>query len=183
MHLARPTTPRIEPVPRVLERLRGEGHDAANLYATLATNKKVSNAMAGVFGCFYGDAADFDDRTREIAILRMAWNVQCAYEYGQHTKLGRTAGMTEEEVVLTSRPLELGSWAPRDLTVLRMVDELYIDDCVTDGTWAQLQEHFTNEQIMALLAVAQMYRMAAGIFNSFGVELDEGIPLWPIDTP
>ena len=70
MHLARPTTPRIEPVPRVLERLRGQGHDAANLYATLATNKKVSNAMAGVFACFYGDDADFDDQDHELYDLQ-----------------------------------------------------------------------------------------------------------------
>jgi 4-carboxymuconolactone decarboxylase len=179
MHLPRPAQPRIPPVPRVLERLRGEGHGGANLYATLATNKRVSNAMAVVFGVFYGDSAAVEPRLRELTTLRMSWNVGSEYIFGQHTTISRNLGMTDDEIVLTTRPLSCGKWEARDEAVLRMTDELYLDDCVTDATWALLTEQFTPETIMALMAVPQMYRMAAGIFNTFGVELDEGVPSWP----
>ncbi len=58
MHVARPTEQRVPPVSRVYERLSNEGHGAANLYATLATNKTASNAMAGVMTyLFYGENA------------------------------------------------------------------------------------------------------------------------------
>jgi alkylhydroperoxidase family enzyme len=180
MHLGRPAKPRIPPVPRVLERLRAEGHNAANLYATLATNKRVSNAMAQVFAVFYGDEPAIHPRLRELAILRMAWNAESEYEFGQHMTIARGLGMSEDEILLTTRPLASGKWEPRDEAIVRMTDELYLDDCVTDATWALLTEHFSPEDIMALLALAQMYRMAAGIFNTFGVELDEGVPSWPV---
>lgn len=180
MHVARSTQQRVPPVPRVYERLSNEGHGAANLYATLATNKTASNAMAGVMTyLFYGENAQLDARTRELIVLRLAWNTDTVYHFGQHTAIARSSDISDDEIFLTTRPLSEGSWSPRDLAVLQMVDDLYADDFVTDTTWRQLSEHFSNEDIMAMMVLSGAYRMHAGVLNSFGVQLDEGIPTWP----
>ncbi len=84
---------------------------------------------------------------------------------------------------MTTRPLSEGSWTPRDVAVLQMVDDLYADDFVTDTTWRDLSEHFSHEDIMAMMVLSGAYRMHAGVLNSFGVQLDEGIPTWPSKAP
>jgi 4-carboxymuconolactone decarboxylase len=180
MHIARPSQPRVPPVQRVFDRLTEEGHGAANLYATLATNRAASNAMAGVLTyLFYGENAALESRPRELVILRLAWNTQTIYHFGQHRAIAREAGISDDEVFMTTRPLSEGAWAPRDLAVLEMTDDLYTDDCLTDATWRDLSDQFSNEEIMALMVLSGAYRMHAGVLNSFGVQLDAGIPGWP----
>jgi 4-carboxymuconolactone decarboxylase len=180
MHVPRPSEQRVPPVQRVYERLSKEGHGAANLYATLATNKTASNAMAGVMTyLFYGENAQLDERTRELIVLRLAWNTLTVYHFGQHTAIARNSDISDDEIFLTTRPLSEGTWSPRDVAVLQMVDDLYADDFVTDATWRDLSEHFGNEDIMAMMVLSGAYRMHAAVINSFGVQLDEGIPTWP----
>src|SRR5579862_8116266 len=131
MHHARPVQPRVLPVPRVYERLSNEGHGAKNLYATLANNKRASNAMAQVLTyLFYEGEQTLETRTRELVILRLAWNSETEYHFGQHIGIARNAGMSDNEIFMTTRPLTEWEWAPEDLAVLAMTDDLYLDDCV-----------------------------------------------------
>ena len=37
-------------------------------------------------------------RTRELAILRIAWRRRCRYEWAQHVAIARRAGVTAEEI-------------------------------------------------------------------------------------
>jgi 4-carboxymuconolactone decarboxylase len=179
MHLSRPSQPRVLPVPRVYERLTKEGHGAPNLYATLAVNRRASNAMAQVLTyLFYDETPIVEARIRELVILRLAWNTQTDYHFGAHMAIARSSGMSDHEIFLTTRPLTEGNWAPQDLAVLKMTDDLFIDDCVTDTTWRDLAEHFSHEDIIALMVLSGAYRMHAGVLNSCGVQRDDGIPGW-----
>src|SRR5580700_6199610 len=132
MHLTRPNQPRVLPVSRVYERLTNEGHGAPNLYATLATNRRASNAMAQVLTyLFYEGEQALEVRTRELVILRLAWNTQTVYHFGQHIAIARNGGLSDTEIYMTTRPLTEWAWSPQDLAVLEMTDDLYRDDCVT----------------------------------------------------
>ncbi|MEZ5229575.1 MAG: carboxymuconolactone decarboxylase family protein [Acidimicrobiales bacterium] len=37
-------------------------------------------------------------REREIVILRVGWNAQAVYEFGQHTLIGKQTGLTDDEI-------------------------------------------------------------------------------------
>jgi hypothetical protein len=60
-----------------------------------------------------------------------------------------------------------------------MVDDLYTDDCVSDGTWAELTARWSTPEIMEFVMAALCYRVVSGFLNTCGVELDEGVPGWP----
>jgi hypothetical protein len=47
------------------------------------------------------------------------------------------------------------------------------------ATWADREAHYDTATVIALMAASLCYRMAAGLFNSLGIELDEGVPGWP----
>jgi alkylhydroperoxidase family enzyme len=178
----RPSKPRILPIEAVAVRARERAENSVvspvNMQATLAHNRTVSHALGALAGMFF-DENLLDPRLRELSILRMAWNVQCEYEFGQHTLYARSAGLRESEIYLTTRPLTDGDWSAQERAVLQMTDDLARDDCVSDATWTELEAHFDHEMIIALLAAPLCYRMAAGLFNSCGIELDDGIPRWP----
>ena len=135
MSLARPARPRVDPDPGVLAENRGR--PAANVAAMLGLHPELGNAFRTLAG-FIVNEASTPRRQRELVILRTGWNCGAQYEFGQHTRLGREAGITEAEIVALTRPLTTFPWAEDDNLLLEMADELYTDFCVTDATWARL---------------------------------------------
>lgn len=180
--MKRPTEPRVEPIAKVVERaneaLKDQPVKAANVIATLSHNRLIRDAVNQMSQAvlFKGD---LPRRQIEIAVLRMGWNCQSVYEFGQHTLFGRDAGLSDDEIYLTTRPIEQGSWSAPDAAILQLVDDLYADDCVADATWAEASQHFSNPDIIHLIATAGTYRLVSGFLNSAGVQLDEGVPGWP----
>ena len=182
MHFARPTAPRIEPQEDLLDRIRERQREtpvnAANVVATLARNKPINRA----FGPF-AQAVLFDGglsrRNVELAVLRMGWNCQAVYEFGQHTLFGRDAGLTPAEIHAVTRPLDQHPWTDEERVVLQVVDELYADDCVGEDTWNAAAAIFSDEHMLHLVMAAGCSRLVSGVLNSCGVQLDDGVPGWP----
>ena len=182
MHLARPAAPRLEPIEAVAvkarEAMKSQPINAVNVTATMAHNRTMSRAIGG-FAQTVLFGGELPRRQVEIAVLRMGWNCESIYEFGQHTLFGRDAGLTEAEIYFTTRPVVDGGWSDADATILHLVDDLYTDDCVTDATWAKATEHFSVPDIVHLIAAAGCYRVVSGFLNSAGVQLDDGVPGWP----
>ena len=182
MHLARPVAPRLEPIPAVAEKAReamkSQPINAVNVAATMAHNRTMSKAI-GKFAQTVLFDGELPRRQVEVAVLRMGWNCQAVYEFGQHTLFGRAAGLSDDEIYLTTRPVAEGSWSEADRAILQLVDDLYTDDCVSDATWAEATRHFSSADIIHLIATAGCYRVVSGFLNSAGVQLDEGVPGWP----
>ena len=61
------------------------------------------------------------------------------------------------------------------------IEELYTDDCVSDATWTEATRHFSDADIIHLIAAAGCYRTVSGFLNSAGVQLDDGVHGWPTD--
>lgn len=186
MHFARPSVPRLEPIPKVLERARQRAEEAErpspakafNVLATMAHNRAISKAVGSISQTVLFEGG-LPRRHVEIAVLRMGWNCQSVYEFGQHTLFGRDAGLTEREIYDTTRPIGEGSWTPAEASILQVVDDLYADDCVSDATWAEASTHFSDADLVHLVAAAGCYRLVSGFLNSAGVQLDDGVPGWP----
>ena len=151
---------------------------AVNVIATMAHSPVVQKGL-GRFANQVLFKSSMDARLREIVILRMGWNCQAIYEFGQHTLFGQSVGLTNDEIYFTTRPISDGAWSAVEQTLLQMTDDLWADDCVSDQTWDDLRSHFEPELIMEFVAAALCYRAISGLLNTCGVELDEGVPGWP----
>jgi alkylhydroperoxidase family enzyme len=181
----RPTHPRVQPVEKVAIRARevAEGRlvRPVNLSATLAHNRPISKAVAAMSSVFF-DPATLDPRLRELIILRVGWDTQSVYEFGQHVLAARQVGIADEVVRLTTRPLDEGAWSAAEAAALRMVDDLCRDDCLSDEAWAGLEVSAGQERAIAMIALAGFYRMVAGLLNSLGIQPEDDLPRWP-DRP
>jgi alkylhydroperoxidase family enzyme len=118
-------------------------------------------------------------RDRELVTVRIAWLRHGEYEWVQHMRMARKAGMSDEEVDAISAGPDSPVWGPRDAALLRSVDEIAADRYVSDETWKQLAEHLDRQQLMDLVFTIGAYDLLAMAFNTFGLELDPGLTGFP----
>ena len=182
MHLARPTTPRLEPIEKVAvkarEAMKDQPINAVNVTATMAHNRTMSKAI-NTFAQTVLFQGDLPRRQVELAVLRTGWNCQSVYEFGQHTLFGRDAGLSDAEIYLTTRPLSEGSWAADDRVILQIADDVCADDCISEATWAEAAALLSSADIVHVVAAVGCYRTVSSFLNSVGVQLDDGVPGWP----
>jgi hypothetical protein len=70
-------------------------------------------------------------------------------------------------------------WSPLDAALLRSVDEVVADRYISDQTWQQLAGHLGRQELMDLVFTIGTYDLLAMAFNTFGLELDPGMPGFP----
>ena len=158
--------------------MKSQPINAVNVTATMAHNRTMSKAIGG-FAQTVLFGGELPRRQVEIAVLRMGWNCQSIYEFGQHTLFGRAAGLTDAEIYLTTRPLGDGGWSDVDRVILQIADDVCTDDCVSDATWAAAAALLSSSDIIHVVAAVGCYRTVSSFLNSAGVVLDDGVPGWP----
>ncbi len=118
-------------------------------------------------------------RHREMATVRVGWLRHAEYEWAQHVRMAKNIGMSAEEVDAINVGPDSPVWGPEDATVLRAVDELVNDRYISDETWKRLAEHLDRQQVMDLAFTVGAYDTLGMVMNTFGVELDPGLPEFP----
>jgi alkylhydroperoxidase family enzyme len=101
------------------------------------------------------------------------------YEFGQHTVIGRDAGLTDAEIASLATTRATGPWSRDDQALIALADEICADDCVGEATFDALRRRWKDAEIVELVALAGFYRMVSGLLNTLGVEPEPGLPGWP----
>jgi len=173
-------TRRITPLPHAeyLKTLGSSAPDArkppSNAIGLLARHPELAKAFLA-FNKYLLVESTLPKRTRELAVLRVAWRRRCQYEWAQHVLIARRAGITDEEIDLVR------SGAPTLLN--RAVDELETDSRLSDATYEALGAELHDRQLMDLVFTVGTYGLLATAFNTFEVELDPGIPEENFNNP
>ena len=182
----RPSAPRINPVEEMTEEVKtimGGGINSPagtplNIFSTIAHHPRLLKRFMTFAGLFLNKGL-LPAREREIVILRVGWNCQSVYEFGQHTLIGERAGLSMTEIEALTKDVQEHDWSDRDRALVLMSDELCADDCVAASTWNTLQGFWNEAELVELVMVAGMYRLVSGFLNTMGVELDADTPGWP----
>jgi len=149
-----------------------------NLYPTLARNPKLADRWL-TFAAYILRESTLSPRDREILILRIGWLCRSEYEFGQHTLIGKQAGLTDEEILRITKGPNAPGWSPFDATLLRAVDELHADAFITDTTWDVLAKRYDEKQLLDLIMTVGQYNLVSMFLNTTGVQLDKGVPEFP----
>jgi alkylhydroperoxidase family enzyme len=111
-------------------------------------------------------------REREILILRTGWNCQSEYEFAQHSRFGRSVGLSDEEIRRITLGADAEGWNPFDATLVRAADELHEDAFITDQTWNALAERYSTQQLMDVVFAVGQYHLVSMVLNTFGVQFE-----------
>jgi 4-carboxymuconolactone decarboxylase len=148
--------------------------EVVNIFRVLMQNPKLARSWSRFAGYILGGQS-LPARDREILILRIGWLNQAAYEWEQHVRIGKAAGLTDDEIDRISKGPKAG-WNKHDAALVQAADDLYENSVVSDETWKQLSERFNTEQMMDAVFTVGQYNLVSWALNSFGVPLDDYLP-------
>ncbi len=167
--------PRIAPVEGDFE-----GVYDLNIFRTLAKHKPLYDRFNRFAGYFLFKGL-LPARERELVILRVGWRSESVYEFGQHTRIGGDAGLTDDEIQRLAREPTDG-WDDPDRDLIDFADQLCTTNAVSDPTWQRLASRWTEAELIELLLVAGCYRMVSGFLNGVQVQREPGVAGWPAPT-
>ena len=150
-----------------------------NIFKTLANHPDLARRWM-VFANHILGKSTLTERDRELIILRIGYLCQSGYEWGQHVQIARRCGMSDDEIRSAKTGPDIQGLDDRDRLLLQATDELHKDAHVSDETWAGLAQHFATEQLMDIVFTIGQYNLVSMALNSFGVQLDEGLPGWDV---
>lgn len=178
--------PRIPPVTKATwtaeqeELLKPFDRDGVifNVYSTMANHPELARDWL-VFASHVLRRSTLPERDREILILRIGWLCKSEYEWAQHVRIGKTVGLTDEDIQhIMDGPGAKGA-SDHDRLLLQATDELHKDAFVSDATWAALSKTYDTKQMMDLVFAVGEYNLVSMALNSFGVQLDAGLEGFP----
>ena len=176
----RPTTPRIPPLAEadrdeqareLLAQAGGPAAGASNIFATLVRHPGLFRKWLPFGGKLL--AGRIPARGRELVILRTGWRCRSAYEWAQHVRIARGAGLSDAEIARVRQGPDAEGWSPLEVLLLRAADELHDDACISDSTWAGLAEHLDERQRVELPMLVGHYHLVAFTLNSLGVQVED----------
>jgi alkylhydroperoxidase family enzyme len=155
-----------------------------NFHKTMAHNPRTLREWIG-----FGNHILFDNllpaREREIVILRVAANLDCAYEWGAHRRYSLDLGvLSEVEADGLAFPIRLVDWAPREAALIEAVDDLKTQSAIGERAWQALVGDLGPAGLIDLIYLVGEFSMVAMFMKSFRIALEDGfvpIPRAPAD--
>lgn len=188
MRMSSPRIPPLSPADWNEEQSALLGIDISDLQSKIGHEGKVFNVLKtlvrypALLKAWLGFAnhilfnSSLSPRDREIVILRIGWLCQSGYEFGQHILMGMDAGLGEDEIKAIAEGSTAANWSSAERVLISATDELHGDAFVGDTTYAELEKHFSENQILDMVFTVGQYNMVSMALNTAGVQLDDGIP-------
>jgi AhpD family alkylhydroperoxidase len=106
----------------------------------------------------------------ELVILRVAHNTGCEYEWGHHERMGRRAGLGDEEIARVREGPAAPGWSERQALLLGAADEMHAHGRIGTDLWAKLAREYDEVLLIELCMLIGHYEMLAMTLNTLEVE-------------
>ena len=114
-------------------------------------------------------------RNAELIILRVAARLGSWYEWAAHVDRALQLEIPGEDIQAILEPLASCPWTDADRALLGAVDELTASHRLRPATLGQLEAHFSQAQVMDLMAIHGMYLILAAMILSWNLPVDADI--------
>lgn len=155
------------------------GASPANVARMLAVaSEPVFNGFIELSGAFIS-GSPLPAQLREIAVLRVGYLSNCAYEVFQHEALARHVGLSDEQITA----IRDGASAADALGEVGATVVAYVDDLVTnvragDATLSAVRRHLNDTQVVDLTLLTGAYMMVCRFLETTGIEIDSEAINW-----
>ena len=156
--------------PALKKRLEELWGTPPNLYRGLGNHPKLAAAWTE-----FSKTLRYDTRTpralRELVILRGAQVVRSEYEWAQHLKMARKAGIREEQISALSSFRDSKAFTAQEKAALALAEAVTLGK-VSDEVQAEALKHFDMHDYVELSIVAAFYAMVARMLDAMGIQLE-----------
>ncbi|MFE7903018.1 carboxymuconolactone decarboxylase family protein [Streptomyces sp. NPDC057424] len=179
-----PEKPRLQPVDeadlqeKTLASLAPYRDQDGRIYAIWATLAHHEDALRRylVFSNHVLGKNTLPLKSRELMILRIAARARAAYEWDQHVRIARRAGLADGTILAAAT----GDWDgldELDQVLLAATDSLVESQGVDDELWDRLTAHLGTEQVIDVLYTVGQYLTIATVINTLGVQVEGDLAL------
>lgn len=142
-----------------------------NVLATLARHPRLFRGWLHFAGVLM-PRGSLPRADTELVILRVAHNCRCDYEWRHHVRIGRQAGLTEEEITRVADGPDAAGWSGRQALLLEAADELHHIRVIADALWSKLADQLDELELIELVMLIGHYEMLAMALATLGVQED-----------
>lgn len=147
----------------------------ANVFRAIANNPPILNSFRKYFGFLWAESG-LSDRERELVILAAARAAGSRYEWHQHVRLGRAAGIDDDEIRAIGSG-EVDGFEEREARLLRYAVATARDE-VDDALFQSAAEEFDDSTLVGITMLAAGYFGLARAISALGVEVEEEFVGW-----
>jgi alkylhydroperoxidase family enzyme len=123
---------------------------------------------------FYRGKRKLDPKYRELGQTRVGWARGSQFVYSQHCKASRSVGLSEEKIAAIPHWQAANCYTEIERALLAYTDALVYDGGrVSDGIFAVLKAHLSDEEIFEFTYTVAMYDMHAVITKALRLEYDD----------
>ena len=166
-------TPLKEFEPALKKRLEELWGTPPNLYRALANHPAIVGAWTE-----FANTLRHGSRTpralRELVILRGAQLSASEYEWAQHLRMARKAGVREEQIRDLSAWKGSANFSAKEKAALAL-GEAVTQGHVGDEVYAEAMRHFDHHDYVEIALVAAFYAMVGRMLDAMGVQLDADV--------
>jgi len=141
-----------------------------NLYHCLANHPALVAAWSD-----FSTALRHGTRTpralRELVILRGAQLMRSEYEWAQHLKMARKAGVREAQIAALPSWKTSAEFDAKERAAL-LLAEAVTSGKVSDEVYAEAMRHFDHHDYVELSITAAFYAMVGRMLDAMGVQLE-----------
>ncbi|HJU28269.1 MAG TPA: carboxymuconolactone decarboxylase family protein, partial [Candidatus Binataceae bacterium] len=94
-----------------------------NIFRVLMQHPRLARAWSTFASYILSDKQTLAPREREIAILRIGWLNQAPYEFEQHVRVGKAAGLSDDDIERIKKGPQAG-WNRTDAAIIQAADDL-----------------------------------------------------------
>ena len=167
---AMPRVPMAEFEPALKKRLEALWGTPPNLYRGLANHPAIIAAWTE-----FANTLRHGSRTprplRELVILRGAQLCGSEYEWAQHLKMARKAGVREEQIGALASWRTSTQFSDKEKAALAIAEAVTAGR-VSDEVYREATRHFDHHDYVELAVTAGFYAMVARTLDALGVELE-----------
>ena len=163
-------TPLKEFEPALKKRLEELWGTPPNLYRALANHPAIVAAWTE-----FANTLRHGSRTpralRELVILRGAQVSASEYEWAQHLRMARKAGVREAQIAALAAWRTSPEFDVRERAALELAESV-ASGRVTDEVYREAMRHFDQHDYVELAVTAGFYAMVARVLDAMAVELE-----------
>jgi alkylhydroperoxidase family enzyme len=169
--------PDTEELKEMYERLAqaGLGLGVLNIFKAMAHNPKLLRDWVTMATPLLTGSLMLSPRLRELAILRVGQVSGSEYEFGQHIRIARMAGVSYEEMAALKKYEDGDHFSELERAVIAYTDECARLDAGAADRARDLKRWLSDRELLELTFCIGHWSMVARVLVPLEVELDEAL--------
>jgi 4-carboxymuconolactone decarboxylase len=123
----------------------------------------------------------FDAKTREVAILTVAREMDSRFEWAAHEPEALKEGVSAALVDVIKHRKSTQGLDERSAAIIEFGRQIFRDHKVTPEAFARVKTLFAPDKLVELVLLMGNYAATAALLCAFDMQVPEGKPLLPVD--